>query len=256
MSSTKDISLMIAALCLLVAGGCKKDSSTTGSLYLHLPTYVGTNPVDSLNKFYADQYGRPMSLSIAQFYISDISLKNAAGTWYTVPNSYILKLWDKSDYVIPNVPVGNYTGIRFNAGIDVATDTTTPYVHSTTGADSVLSTSEIFMWFGWQWQGYIYMYLQGNMDISSLHNGSKVIPFIYIVGGNSGANLKTITLPDQAISVKMGQTHAVNVICDYGKLLEGFNLSDATNRATDTYFTNTTTATVLADSIPNMFRYE
>jgi hypothetical protein len=257
MNFTKGICVVAAALCLVIWGGCRKDANTTGSLHLHIPTYIGLNQVDTLGKFYNDQNGRPMAIKTAQCFISDISLQNATGAWQTIPHTYLIKLWNKDDYVIPNVPVGNYTGIRFNVGIDQATDTTLPALYSPTGPDSLLANAaNYYMYYGWQWEGYVFMDLEGTADISAAHDGSRDTSFVYIIGSNSGTNLKTVTLPPRTFSVTADQSATVNIICDYGRLLEGINMTVTTNQRTDTYFTNTATAAMVADSFPNMFRYQ
>ena len=259
MNFTKDINLVTVALCFLVLTGCHKDNDTTGSLHLNLPVYIGSNPVDSLNKFYADENGRPLALSMAQFYISDVSLKNASGTWYTIPNSYLLQRWNNKDFVLSNIPVGTYTDIRFNVGLDLKTDTSNPAYISSTGPDSALSLSisnEYSMYYGWQWQGYVFMYIEGSVDMSAAHDGSQLTSIVYLIGGNSGANLKTVTLPAQSFSIASNQSSPLTIICDYGRLLEGINMAATANTKSDTYNVNTATASLVADSIPTMFRYE
>jgi hypothetical protein len=240
------------ALLLLVFTGCHKDKTqSTGTLWLHIHTNIDTNEVDAYGNVYPDANGRKMSLSLAQFYVSGVSVLGSNGTWTTVDGAYILKTLDNEEYFVGKVPAGNYTDIKFNVGLDATANATTPSSHSTsTGADSVLAHTD--MWYGSTSQGYIFMNVQGTVDIGN--TGTPNTAFSYKIGSN--ALLKTVTMPSQAFTVSPNQVQYVHIICDYSKILDGVDLTVAGNRTID--YTNITSATAvaIANNIPGMFSYE
>ncbi len=245
---------LVAVLFLFATGGCNKEKVPTGRLKLHMHTYINDEEVDSAGKLYPDANGRLMALTTAQFYLSNISIKSTDGNWYTVPGAYVIKRMEAEDYTVGNVPVGDYTDIRFNVGLDSATNASEPASHSTTGADSALSTNELGMWFGWTWHGYMFMNLIGSVDISVAKDGSNVVPFSYQIGGNE--HLKEITMPLTSFSVMADRASEVHLNCDFAKLLQNIDMTVEANRTTDTYAINVGTATLVTDSIPAMFKYE
>lgn len=247
-------SLVLSVITILIFTGCKKDKTpaANGTLMLHLHTNIDTNEADYGDVF-PDSNGRKMSLSMAQFYISNISILSTNGTWANVQGAYILKTVENEEYMVGSVPSGDYTDIRFDIGIDAATNATAPSAHtSSTAADSVLANTN--MWFGNTTQGYIFMNVQGMVDATSNHTGGMAnTTFSYQIGSN--ALLKTVTLPTEDFTVNPNQQHYVHIICDYGKLLQNIDMTIPANLSTNTS-TNPATAVSIADNIVSMFRYE
>ncbi len=241
---------------VLIITGCHKtkDKAANGSLGIHLHTDIDTLEVDSLGSLYPDHNGRLMALNDARFYISDISIQNENGSWYEIPNSLILKSYELEDYYVASVPSGNYTSIRFYVGLDSATNASTPASHnSSSGQDTVLSSIlEPNMYFGPN-QGYKFLYLSGSILLVGSHSP---VPVTYQIGGVASRQL--ITMPFLAYTVQPGLLHYVHINCDYGKLLEGISISTGHNDNGNSFGTasQVTTATLVADSIQNMFIYE
>ena len=250
------IGLMAALAAVLIIAGCHKvkDKAANGSIGIHLHTQIDTNEVDVLGQLYPDHNGRLLALNDARFYITDVSLQNADGSWYSIPNSMILKTYEAEDYYIASVPSGNYTSIRFYVGLDSATNASLPSSHNnSSGQDTILSSIlEPNMYFG-AGQGYKFLYLSGAVLPTGSHSPVSVN---YQVGGNS--NRQLITMPYLAYSVQPGLLHYVHIWCDYGKLLEGIAISTGNNDIGNSFGTGqqVTTATLVADSIQNMFTYE
>ncbi len=117
------------------------------------------------------------------------------------------------------------------------------------------------MWFGWQWQGYIFMNVQGHADTTVNHSGQADKAFTYQLGGNN--ELKNIRMPDRTsgnyIAVTTSNTNALpaefHIICDYGILLNGVNFK-TNNGAATPYNSDSTIVKGMENNIPNMFRYE
>ncbi len=241
---------------LLVFTGCHKtkDKAANGQFGLHLHTQIDTNEVDTLGFLYPDANGRLMAINDARMYISAIGLQKEDGSWYDIPGSLILKTYETEEYYIASVPSGNYTSVRFYVGLDSATNASTPDSHNnSSGQDTVLSsTLEPNMYFG-PGQGYKFLYLSGAVLPTGSHSP---VPVSYQIGGS--ASYKLVTMPTLNYTVQPGVLHYVHIWCDYGRLLEGINIATNTNDVGNTFGTGAqiNTATLVADSIPNMFTYE
>ena len=236
---------------------CTKPSNsggTTGTFYIHLHTDIDTNEVADTTVLYRDAMGRHFSLKTAQFFLSNIVLQNANGTSYTVANAIILKNIDSEAFLICNAPIGAYTSVSFNVGLDSSTNTKTPGVINIYG---YIPTST--MWYGTNISGYNFMKLQGFADTSLMQTGVNPVPFSYLIG--SETNLRKVTMPIRSAStaykpylLTANSIVYIHIICDYGKLLSVINFN--TQDSTDSYTLNPSIATKIADNIPNMFHYE
>jgi hypothetical protein len=257
MSSTKIASVLCCiALLSLAFASCKKNSPApavaTGTFYFHIHSNIDTNEIDSAGKLYTDAKGRHFGLSVAQFYVSSVTLQNALGTAYKIPNAYILVSPDSDEYIIGTAPVGTYTSVTFSVGLDAAANASAP-----SGNLASAALSNATMWYGNTTQGYIFMKLQGTADTMNVPVGKKLVPFSYEIG--SLTNLKTVAMPTRSGSLapwvltKDG-TQYIHLICDYGKLLSVVNFK--TDDSTDSYTLNPSTAATIANNIPNIFHYE
>ncbi len=246
-------SLMAISVVTIGISSCGKTSSlATGTVYVHLHTNIDTNEVADNNTRYSDANGRHFSLSKAQFFMSNIVLKNVDGNTYTIKDAYILKGIDGEQYIAGTAPVGTYTSFTFNVGLDPTTNSKTP---SSFSPASYLTSSE--MWYGNTAQGYMFMKVQGIADTTATQNGTNQVPFNYEIG--SAANLKTVSMPVRTgafrpYTLVSGGVIYLHMICDYGKLLSVVDFKTQSN--TDTYNTNPALATTIANNIPNMFEYE
>jgi len=257
--------LCVAVTSLLIIAGCKPEKSAgpTALMGLHLHTYIGDSLVDpsNLNVYIPDSAGRVEKLSHAQFYITNVSLHSSSG-WYVVPNSLILKREENEEYVIGNVPAGNYDDVRFTVGLSAALNSGTPAGYTSIIADSVLSTLESAMYFG-TGLGYKFISVAGVVDTTANNSGTNVIPFSYDLGATG--DTAVITLPTEAFTLQPSANVANNVqfihiICDYGHLLQ--NVPIVTNVAARTVSTNGTVpqagsiAAQIWNNLLSMFRYE
>lgn len=97
--------------------------------------------------------GDSMTFETFRYYISNIELRNTAGEWVTVPDSYYLV--DEAVSIAPNienVPGGKYTDLRFLFGVDSTANVS--------GAQAgVLAPSEGMFW-SWN-TGYIMLKAEG-----------------------------------------------------------------------------------------------
>jgi len=250
--NTVIVTLLIAALGS--ATSCKKDSATpattttqTGVLGFHIHTMIDTTEADS-GLVATDLTGRRFQLNVAQFYISNVKLKKLDGTYITVDNVYLLKTIAQEEYIVGNVPAGNYKSVSFDVGLDATTNSKNP---SSFAASSPLSAQTPNMWFGSTSQGYMFMNIEGKADTSATNNGSVNQSFTYQLGTSS--MLRTVNLPDNSFTITAGQTQQVHFYADYGKLLKGINFK---TQSMGMPSMDPAVAVQVADSIPIMFRYE
>ena len=234
----------------------KTTSTSTGTFLMHLHTNIDTNEVDDPATLYSDASGRHLSISTAQFYVSNVVLTNVNGSTYTIKDARILKNIDSEQYVLGTAPIGTYSSVTFDVGLDATTNALQPTGFTTTG---YIPNSS--MWFGSTTQGFMFMKLQGMADTTTAQTGTNLVPFSYEIG--SSANLKTVTMPTrgsgsyssyQPYILTSGGYNYIHIICDYGKLLSVVNFK--TQDSTDTYTTNPSLSNTIANNITNMFRYE
>ena len=244
-------------LTTLFSSSCTKSSNsggTTGTFYIHLHTDIDTNEVADTTVLYRDAMGRHFSLKTVQFFLSNIVLQNANGTTYSVANAVVLKDIDSEAYIIGNAPIGAYTSVSFNVGLDSSTNTKTPGFFNTNG---YIPTSA--MWYGTVTKGYNFMKLQGYADTTIMQTGVNPVSFSYLIG--SEANLRKVTMPIRSANtaykpylLTANSIVYIHIICDYGNLLSVVNFN--TQYSTDSYTLNPSIATKIANNIPNMFHYE
>jgi hypothetical protein len=261
--------LFLFFICIaLVFNSCKKDddpdttnnngnpgnNTPTGKLMIHLHTYIDNNEVDDYGIVYTADDGRKVSLDLAQMYLSDIQLVKLDGTTVAVTDRKILKLREVETYVIGDVAVGNYKSIRFKIGLDPAMNMLNPAA----SADSaILNRPE--MWFGntAQPDGYVFLTLTGKIDTSADASGTipQMQPFAYKIGTN--AHYTQVNMPDKNYTVLADQVEFVHILADYYKLFNGITLNKTSNLSATTLLSNgTAPATVVANNIPQIFKYE
>lgn len=165
---------------------CKKEVTpipspngpTTGTVKIQLEHTWGEGGTNfQLNKNYVNPAnGDTMNFSTFKYYVSNVQLKKADGTWWSHPESYFLV--DLSDLTserlsLNDVPNGSYTAITYTIGVD----STRNVSGAQTGA---LSTTKGMFW-SWN-TGYIMVKTEGTSPQSSTGE------FKYHLGGFQGAN--------------------------------------------------------------------
>jgi hypothetical protein len=173
----KNVSLSFAICTLLVITNCKKKPSNTvetGSASIVL-NHFWEDSVFQLGTIYRNTVtSDTFNFETFKYYLSNVQLKNTAGNWISLNDSYFLV--DLSDtttkkLVLKNVPKGNYTACSILFGIDS--------LHNISGAQTgVLSpTNGMF----WSWNtGYIMLKMEGLSPNSSSND------FAFHVAGFEG----------------------------------------------------------------------
>ncbi len=253
--------ISVLAIGAISLNSCKKDSDaapitpaaeTTGMLAFHIHTNVDSVEVEDYDSVYQTSTGRKMAIHKAQLYISNIQAIKLDGSTYDITGIIKLMKQGEEEYVIGNVPAGNYKSIKFNIGLSATTNASTP-----ASSDSTLN--QPVMWFAntAQPSGFVFVIFEGTIDTTTAANGSisQMQPFNYKIGTNM--NLKTVTMPDQNYTVSAGQVQYIHMIADYNMLFDGIQLNVGSNLSVASPSDNSTTLGMqVANNIPMMFSYE
>jgi hypothetical protein len=222
---------------------------------------VQLDPGTGAGTFLYDSLGRLESLTLAQMYVSNISLRNkSTQQWYTIPGSIILKRIQNELYPIGNVPAATYDALSFTIGVGNSLNSQLPSSFSTTtGADTVLSaTEQPVMWgsnmagMSGMASGFTFLNVQG-------YDSTDHVPFSYQLGGYGDTVVVTLPYPAGfTLSANEPQiVQYIHVIADYGTLLQSINLlAHPTGSFYSTQPASVTNATNAWGNIVKMFRYE
>lgn len=222
----------------------------TGTLILHMHTYISNHAIGNYNSILLTNEGRQMSLSLAQLYISDIQLVGLDDQVYNVGEKVFLKVFEEQAYPIENVPIGNYKQIKFKVGLNAELNTVSP---GNSSDSTILNHPE--MWFSntAQPDGYVFLNVQGSIDTSTNLNGN-LIPFEYKIGTNN--NYTSVSLPEQNFTIFKDMEVYQHILIDYSKLLNGVQLNDSLNLKIHSISDNNSAiATSIVDNIPSIFNF-
>ncbi len=182
-SQYKKFSLIALAIAGLTFTSCKKEvtpepTATTGSVSVNFEhKWVDLSANFTLNMEYIHPVTNDtLNFTTMKYYISNLKLKKADGTWWTHPESYFLvdvENVSSTKLSMSNVPVGTYTELSYTFGVD----STRNVSGAQTGALSI--AKDMF----WSWNsGYIFLKAEG------LSANSTTGSYSFHLGGFSGAN--------------------------------------------------------------------
>lgn len=177
----------VLALAALLATGCKKDAEdngqpVVGTVSLEFNNVAGTRPLALDGTAYTTPSGESFSVRTLEYYISNVVLTRNDGVTYAPAGVYHLVDASRSStrsFSIPNVPVGDYSGVRFTIGVD----------STTTKADPLSLVGDLNpannMYWAWA-SGHIFLKLEGtvasaNNKALTAHIGGYRTPYNAIV---------------------------------------------------------------------------
>lgn len=213
--------------------GCKKqtddpDPDSAGKITFEFRQTVGQQNLAMNGAVYQNSLGEQFSVTMLNYYVSNISLVREDGSLYTVPqnDSYFLvreHLASSKKITLAGVPEGNYTGLRFILGVDSLRNTLD--ISQRTG---VLDPAGEGNGMYWTWNsGYIFLKMEGTSPASSQEGNV----FKYHIGGFGGYssptinNIKTINLSfgGQKARVREKYEHGpeVHLKADLLKIFDG-----------------------------------
>lgn len=176
---------------LAIAGkaqGPAVNTPGTASLQIEFENYIGSDRLQLNTGTYTNASGEQFSVTLLNYYISNIRLNRADGTLYTVPrdSSYFLIKAENpaQNILLKGIPAGTYTGISFILGIDSA-KCTTPVADRTGVLDPAGGAAG--MYWGWN-SGYIFVKMEGPSAVAT--SGDK--KFRYHIGGFGGFQSPTL----------------------------------------------------------------
>lgn len=192
---------LLFALMLASIWSCKKDdpvdnSSLPGEVKIQFEYVFGSNQMPwSIGETLSHpKTGDTLTFTEFSFYVSNVRLQLADGSYWTEEESYHLicsKCQDASQFSLKNVPAGDYVGVEFLLGVDSA--------RNVSGAQTGALSPTFGMFWDWN-TGYIMLKAEGSSPQSS--DGA----FTFHLGGFSGPN--SVLTP--RVFPFFGKTMAVN----------------------------------------------
>ena len=198
---------LILFLATAMVWSCKKDdddnndtNTQPGSVKIQFEYVFGSNqlPWEIGETIRHPKTGDTLTFTEFSFYVSNVRLQKADGSYWTEEDSYHLicaKCQDASQFTLMDIPAGDYVGVEFLLGVDSAANV------------SGNQTGALDPTFGMFWdntRGYIMLKAEGSSPQSS--TGA----FTFHLGGFSGPNsvLTPRTFPffGNSIAVNGGNT--------------------------------------------------
>lgn len=239
MNKLNKVLLAVVSVVMIGLASCemdKIDPSVTNNFMLEFDNVVGNKDLVLENTQYTNANGENFTISLFNYYISNISLKNENGETVTIPKEesyFLVKESDKASQTITlkNIPSGNYTSVSFIIGIDSVKNATN---ETRTG---VLDLANAMYW-SWN-SGYIFLKMEGTSDAAPADATGKKM-FRFHIGGYGGTtsktinNIKTVTMPlATAATVRKNIAPTVHLLSDAMKVMNGStNVRISTNSTT------------------------
>lgn len=236
----KKINLLYLAMAFtLLLGACKKDAEPSidpnikAPLEIEFENLVGTQPLslDTTGTTYTNTAtGEQFSVTMLNYYISNISLKTADGKTYVVPqdSSYFLVKHENPETMKfkINVPEGDYTEMTFMIGVDSARN-----ANSALPRTGVLDPATGAAGMYWSWKsGYIFFKMEGKSP-QSADAAKKFRYHIGLYGGGEGETspvlklncirTKTLSFGTDKAMVRRNKMPTVHILTDVFKVFNG-----------------------------------
>ncbi|RZL47925.1 MAG: hypothetical protein EOO93_24810 [Pedobacter sp.] len=250
MNTYKQFITIIASFILIISiSACSKNSDPTPAFdetklapfSIEFDNIVGdrTFSINNTASLYTNSTGEKFSISMLQYFISNIKVTTADGKNYTVPQDksyFLISGADKtSRFTKVEVPEGDYTKVTFTLGVD-SLRSTMDLAKRTGVLDPAAGGGHGGSGMYWGWNaGYIFFKFEGNADaISNDVNGDPTgkKQFKYHIGGFGGYsaptinNIKTVTidLTSAGIAkVRKDRQSNVHLFVDVMKVFNGKN---------------------------------
>lgn len=180
--------LLIFFTSLFIYGSCKKELDSDfkpgdkGSLELAFQNKVGDQDLIMNTATYKNAVGEEFTVTLFNYYISNIILHKQDGTSYVLPkdSSYFLLRGEDPTHsiLLKDIPAGNYSGLSFTLGVD-SLKSASP-VEERRG---VLDPAGVGAGMYWSWHsGYIFVKMEGVSKVAT----SSDKKYRYHIGGFGG----------------------------------------------------------------------
>jgi hypothetical protein len=227
---------------------------TNATMILRFNNVAGNQELQLDSGEYTNAVGEKFSITLLQYFISNIQFTAADGQQYIVPqdSSYFFIQQDDSasQFCTVHVPAGEYRSVSFMVGVDS--------LRCTSKIDKrkgVLDPSATDMYWGWN-SGYIFLKMEG-ISSAAPEDPVGLNKFRYHIGGFGGYqsktinNIKTIHLDlPRTLSTSANHASIIEINADVLKLFNGTTpISIAQHNAVmfDAF------STIIADNYASMF---
>jgi hypothetical protein len=227
--------LLAALASVTIFSSCKKSddspspstpANTTNSVSFYFQPTIGSSEdavvydqslTDTLGRqglVYTNANGDSLSFGTVRYWISNVKLGKADGTWWSEDSSYHLVeqgtgLTTKQTFQLKRVPSADYTKIQFSVGVDSLPNFNSSVLKGDLNTGIGMS---------WNWNtGYIFLKIEGQFKKSNgslaryyYHVGNPPRPSAPVLWSDPTSNYKTITL-DLPNAAKVSGTVAPNI---------------------------------------------
>jgi hypothetical protein len=234
---------LFASIAALGLFSCSKSDTPeflpgeTGELDIEFDNIVGAKNLQLNTGTYTNAAGESYTISMLNYYVSNIVLENENGITYSTPkdSSYFLIKEENPTQIITlkNIPAGNYKSIQFILGVD-SVKCASPLDQRTGVLDPAAGGAGMY----WTWNsGYIFLKMEGSSNAVTAADKK----YRYHIGGFGGYssstinNIKKISLNapmGQLAKVRQNKTEAphIHILADAAKVFSGkTNVSLAAN---------------------------
>ncbi len=230
--------ILIFFTSLFIYASCKKQlvaNDKKGNVEISFNNRIGEQPLEMATGQYKNATGESFTVTLFNYYISNIELQQSNGQVYIVPrdSSYFLIRGEDSlhNILLQDIPAGDYTSIRFTLGVD-SLKSASPVAERTGVLDPAGAGSGMY----WSWHsGYIFVKMEGVSNVAT----SSDKKYRYHIGGFGGYakpmfnNIKKIEMPfPTGTKLHVGSSPKkrprIEIYADASKVMDGpMNISIA-----------------------------
>ncbi len=246
----------LPVLCIATLSACTERPPAGGTVNIEITHVFGDAPLSLEDSVYETTSGDALRISRLRYYLSNLRLRNADGSWFTYPlgttqpSGYFLIDAAKPGSLhlaLAHVPPGQYEGLEFLIGIDEA--------RNDQGAQSGALDPAHGMFWSWS-SGYIFFLLEGHGAAGNDPTSQPATSFEYHVGGRSTPSLtRSVYLPmgERPLQVKPEVIGTIHLMAD---VAEVFDQPTRIRIAELSTAMDATGGAIVADNYADIFRVD
>ncbi len=214
----------------------------TGKVKLEFANKVGSSNLSLNDQSYVNEHGDTFKVSIFDYYITNVKLNGAKGTYTESESYHLIKQEDATSlsFDLSDVPYDTYTSVTLMIGVDS--------LRNVSGAQSGALDPAHGMFWTWS-TGYIMVKMEGTSPQSGASNKGLIYHAAGFAGANATQRTVTLTFPTAITVSKSGDNH-VHIDADVNAMFKSPNVIDfASHYTINSVGTN---AKMLADNYANM----